>query len=60
MFLTTQIFVGYGTLYDPNVTEKEYLNDYKRIEFMSGHLDNLMAAIRYIRTDQYFYIKGIK
>ncbi|XP_014506784.1 beta-glucosidase 46 [Vigna radiata var. radiata] len=37
---------GYGTLYDPNVTEKEYLNDYKRIEFMSGHLDNLMAAIR--------------
>ncbi|XP_017441348.1 beta-glucosidase 46 [Vigna angularis] len=37
---------GYGTLYDPDVTEKEYLNDYKRIEFMSGHLDNLMAAIR--------------
>jgi len=46
VFLTTQTFVGYATLSDPNVTEKEYLNDHKRIEFMSGHLDNVMAAIR--------------
>lgn len=47
MFLTTQTFAGYGNLYDPDLTEEEYLNDFKRIEFMSGHLDNLMAAIRY-------------
>lgn len=43
MFITEN---GYGNLYDPDLFEEEYLNDFKRIEFMSGHLDNLMAAIR--------------
>ena len=33
-------------MYDPDVTKEEYLNDYKRIEFISDHLDNLMAAMR--------------
>ncbi|TKY54030.1 Beta-glucosidase 46 [Spatholobus suberectus] len=37
---------GYGILNDADLTEEEYLNDFKRIEYMSGHLDNLMAAIR--------------
>ncbi|RDX58671.1 Beta-glucosidase 46, partial [Mucuna pruriens] len=37
---------GYGNLNDPDLSEEEYLNDFKRIEYMSGHLDNLMAAIR--------------
>ncbi|CAJ1941290.1 unnamed protein product [Sphenostylis stenocarpa] len=43
MFITEN---GYGILYDPDVTEEEYLNDYKRIQYMSGHFENLMAAIR--------------
>ncbi|KAK7387786.1 hypothetical protein VNO78_22578 [Psophocarpus tetragonolobus] len=43
MFITEN---GYGNLYNPDLTEEEYLNDFKRIEYMSGHLDNLMAAIR--------------
>ncbi|XP_020226797.1 beta-glucosidase 46 [Cajanus cajan] len=43
MFITEN---GYGNLNDPDLTEEEYLNDFKRIEYMSGHLDNLMAAIR--------------
>ncbi|KAE9602115.1 putative beta-glucosidase [Lupinus albus] len=34
---------GYGSLYDP---EEEYLHDLKRINYLSGHLDNLVAAIR--------------
>ncbi|KAK7292396.1 hypothetical protein RIF29_08175 [Crotalaria pallida] len=40
MFITEN---GYGNLYDP---DEEYHNDHKRINYMSGHLDNLVAAIR--------------
>ncbi|KAK7363724.1 hypothetical protein VNO77_05876 [Canavalia gladiata] len=43
VFLTEN---GYGNLHDQDLTEQEYLNDFKRIDYMSGHLDNLMAAIR--------------
>ncbi|KAL2339166.1 hypothetical protein Fmac_013612 [Flemingia macrophylla] len=43
MFITEN---GYGNLNDPHLTAEEYLNDFKRIEYMSGHLDNLMAAMR--------------
>jgi len=42
----SECFVGYGTLYDPNNTKEENLIDFKRVNYMSGHLDNLGASIR--------------
>ncbi|KAK7264503.1 hypothetical protein RJT34_32112 [Clitoria ternatea] len=43
MFITEN---GYGNLHDPGLNEEEYLNDFKRIKYMSSHLNNLMEAIR--------------
>ncbi|PNX88738.1 beta-glucosidase 47-like protein, partial [Trifolium pratense] len=43
MFITEN---GYGNLYDPDNTNEEHLHDIKRVNYMSGHLDNLMASIR--------------
>ncbi|KAK7264493.1 hypothetical protein RJT34_32102 [Clitoria ternatea] len=43
MFITEN---GYGNLHDPGLNEEEYLYDFKRIKYMSGHLDNPMEAIR--------------
>lgn len=43
MFITEN---GYGNFYDPNNTKEEYLNDIKRINYMSGHLNNLGESIR--------------
>ncbi|CAI8611448.1 unnamed protein product [Vicia faba] len=45
----TPIFItenGYGSLYESNNTKEEYLSDVKRINYMSGHLDNLVTSMR--------------
>jgi beta-glucosidase/6-phospho-beta-glucosidase/beta-galactosidase len=45
-WLYPNVLVGYGNLYDPDNTIEEHLHDIKRVNYMSGHLDNLMASIR--------------
>ncbi|PNY04899.1 beta-glucosidase 47-like protein [Trifolium pratense] len=45
----TPIFItenGYGELDKPNNTEEQYLNDFNRKNYMVGHLDSLLEAIR--------------
>lgn len=43
-----QWFVGFGTLQKPETTVKELLDDTKRIQYMSGYLDALKEAMRYV------------
>ncbi|XP_057723018.1 beta-glucosidase 46-like [Arachis stenosperma] len=43
MFITEN---GYGYSYDSNPLEEDYRSDITRINYMSGHLENLAAAIR--------------
>lgn len=39
-------FAGYGQLQKPETTVKDLLHDTKRIQYMSGYLDALQAAMR--------------
>lgn len=46
-------------MHDPGNTKEEYLNDTKRINYISDHLDNLAASIRYESikvVDKLFFI----
>jgi len=43
MFITEN---GFGDLQKPETTDKELLNDTKRIQYMSGYLEALQAAMR--------------
>lgn len=38
---------GYPEFNNPNFTTEEFLNDVKRVTFMSDHLDALLRSIRY-------------
>ncbi|RYR11905.1 hypothetical protein Ahy_B04g069414 isoform C [Arachis hypogaea] len=44
MFLTEN---GYGQMSHSNFTKDQYLKDFNRIDYMEGHLDSLLEAIRY-------------
>ncbi|CAL1372624.1 unnamed protein product [Linum trigynum] len=37
---------GYGEMNSPMLTTGDFLNDVRRVEYMSGYLESLMAAIR--------------
>ena len=39
--------LGYAEYDNPNSTEDQYLNDFKRIDYMAGHLNAILKAIRY-------------
>ncbi|XP_020976234.1 beta-glucosidase 45 isoform X2 [Arachis ipaensis] len=43
MFLTEN---GYGQMSHSNFTKDQYLKDFNRIDYMEGHLDSLLEAIR--------------
>ncbi|XP_027338209.1 beta-glucosidase 46-like [Abrus precatorius] len=43
MFITEN---GYAELDNPNYTEEQYLNDFNRKNYMAGHLEALLEAIR--------------
>ncbi|CAI0468219.1 unnamed protein product [Linum tenue] len=49
LFLTicgNKIKTGYGEMNSPMLTTGDFLNDVRRVEYMSGYLESLMAAIR--------------
>ncbi|XP_057433800.1 beta-glucosidase 46-like isoform X3 [Lotus japonicus] len=51
MFISeNDCFTGYSALDNPNNTEEEYLNDFNRKDYMAGHLDALMEAIRVFKN----------
>ncbi|CAI0468218.1 unnamed protein product [Linum tenue] len=41
-----KIKTGYGEMNSPMLTTGDFLNDVRRVEYMSGYLESLMAAIR--------------